>query len=567
MIEPTTAPLATVGCQPTKERADDDVIYLGTYKGHRKSHHKKVSTASTLRIPADMTYKHVKLGVAKDFAQTRRAVYGFFDRAGRLRRRMDSGQRTGTADQGPCLSAALILMACEAAAAMSSRKECDELIDTLDTLPLLIKRVKALLDHSQHPSIHSSLVSDSQVDDAIFYSLSRVEAEVKLLDETIKQHLSCLGPDTGKPVAAQAGVLSVRLPPTSSTVTGGEEACNVPLNSTLPAEHNASLTRNDRITVRECRADLVPSFGVRRGFEKRELPGLSHGIVEMPKRLLALTPPSRNVCFVDLTIEHSPKYGPDLNTASDVGSDCNPGSDTDPKPNRKPSSKSIAKLIARAVEHAHVGWLSCRDQAQFRQRLGQFCPGRYVDDVVFLAMLQLVCCTSTLQIIDPLLVSFMGPFLTSGAFAFAKGFDGIVLPINVNAADHMSDHNRNHWILAIVNWKTETFDAFGMQPTAFCRWSKRVDEYISELRGAVMQLEKRSHELGPYFDDSCCAFLCAYALERYMGRAPQRQERWPTGLALRKHYLRRLLAQWELPAGHLPEGPQHSASGGGPRFG
>lgn len=182
-------------------------------------------------------------------------------------------------------------------------------------------------------------------------------------------------------------------------------------------------------------------------------------------------------------------------------------------------------------------------------------------------MLQLVCCISTLQIIDPLLVRFTEPFLTSGAFAFAKGFDGIVLPINVNAADQMSDHDRNHWILAIVNWKTETFDAFGMQSTAFSRWSQRVDEYVSELRGAVMQLEKRSHELGPYVDDSCCAFLCTYAFERYLGRATRHQKRWPTGPALRKHYLRRLLNQWQLPAGHPTKGSQHSASGNGPRVG
>ncbi|KAK1659873.1 hypothetical protein BDP55DRAFT_328384 [Colletotrichum godetiae] len=378
-----------------------------------------------------------------------------------------------------------------------------------------------------------------------------------------------LGPDTGKPGTAEADVLSVRLSPTSSTVTGREEASDVPLNSTLTAENIANLTRNDRAAGRQYRADLIPSFEVRGSAEKCGLPGPSHDIVEMPTRFLALTRSTRNVCFVDLTKEHSSRYGPDLDTASmvDVSSDRNPDFATESRPNRKPSSKSIVRLIDRAVEHAHVGWLSCRDQAQFRQRLGQFCPGRYVDDVVFLAMLQSVCCTSTLQIIDPLLVRFTEPFLTSGAFVFAKGFDGIVLPINVNAADQMSDHDRNHWILAIVNWKAATFDAFGMQPTAFSRWSKRVDEYVSELRGVVMRLEKRSHKLGPYVDDSCCAFLCTYAFERYLGKAPRHQKRWPTGPALREHYLRRLLNHWQLPAGHPTKGSQHSASGNGPRLG
>lgn len=248
-------------------------------------------------------------------------------------------------------------MVCEAATAMSSKKECDNLIDSLTTVPLLHKRVKALLDHSQQP-----------VDDAIFCSLSRVRAEVEFLDETIEQHLSRLGPDTGKPGTVEADVLSVRLSPVSSTVTGREEASDVPLNSTLTAENIASLTRNDRAAGREYRADLIPSFEVRRSAEKRGLPGPSHDIVEMPTRFLALTRPTRNVCFVDLTKEHSSRYGPDLDTASmiDVSSDRNPDSATEPRPNRKPSSKSILRLIDRAVEHAHVGWLSCRDQAQFR---------------------------------------------------------------------------------------------------------------------------------------------------------------------------------------------------------
>ncbi|KAK1712227.1 uncharacterized protein BDZ83DRAFT_104996 [Colletotrichum acutatum] len=455
-----------------------------------------------------------------------------------------------------------MLIVCEAATAMPSKKECDDLIDSLTTIPLLFKRVKALLDHSQQP-----------LDDAIFCSLSRVRAEVEFLDETIERHLSCLvfplGPDTGKPGAVEADILSVRLSPISSTVTGRQEASVVPLISTLTAENIASLTRNDCAAGRECRTDPIPSFEVGRGAEKRGLPGPSHDIVEMPRRFLGLIPPSRDVCFVDLTTEHSPRYGPALDTAStiDVSSNRNLDSATEPRPNGKPSSRSIVRLIDRAVEHAHVGWLSCRDQAQFRERLSQFCPGRYVDDVVFLAMLQLVCCTSSLQIIDPLLVRFTEPFLTSGAFAFAKGFDGIVLPINVNAADQLSDHHRNHWILAIVNWKTEAFDAFGMHPVAFSRWSKRIDEYVSELRGAVTQLEKRSHELGPYVDDSCCAFLCTYALKRYLGRAPQRQKRWPMGPALRRHYLRRLLNQWQLPASHPTKGSQSSASSNGPRVG
>ncbi|WQF76281.1 hypothetical protein CDEST_01295 [Colletotrichum destructivum] len=139
MGEQNAASLTAVGYQPTKKRTDDDVIYLGTYKvkdsthtvdaslstpernsrlcrDHvastrprlRKSHHGRIDMASTLKIPAEMTYKHVRLGVMKDFIDLRRAVYGFFDRAGRLRRRTEIRKRTGTADLVPWLSAALV---------------------------------------------------------------------------------------------------------------------------------------------------------------------------------------------------------------------------------------------------------------------------------------------------------------------------------------------------------------------------------------------------------------------------------------------------------------------------
>ncbi|TQN71119.1 hypothetical protein CSHISOI_04422 [Colletotrichum shisoi] len=139
MVEQNAASLTAVGCQPAKKRTDDEVIYLGTYKvkdsthtvdasqsapernsrlrrdhvsstrpGLRKSDHGRIDAASTLKIPVEMTYKHVRLGVMKDFADLRRAVYGFFDRAGRLRRRTEIRERPGTADLVPWLSAALV---------------------------------------------------------------------------------------------------------------------------------------------------------------------------------------------------------------------------------------------------------------------------------------------------------------------------------------------------------------------------------------------------------------------------------------------------------------------------
>lgn len=84
-------------------------------------------------------------------------------------------------------------MDCEAATAMPLRKECDGLVDRMDVLPILLERVKRLLNRLQHSSMTNSLASKYQMEDAIFHSLSRVGAEVRFLDEIIDRYLSCPG--------------------------------------------------------------------------------------------------------------------------------------------------------------------------------------------------------------------------------------------------------------------------------------------------------------------------------------------------------------------------------------
>ncbi|KAF4480751.1 hypothetical protein CGGC5_v011006 [Colletotrichum fructicola Nara gc5] len=169
----------------------------------------------------------------------------------------------------------------------------------MDVLPILLERVNRLLNLLQQSSITNSLASDSLVEDAIFHSLSRVGAEVRFLDETIKRYLNCSDLDTGN-------------------------------------------------------------------------------IVDGSKRLLAFAPAYPNEFLVDFTTEQTVGFSRELSTAFvvDVGPDAKSGSATERRPDHKPHSKSIMTLIDEAVEHVHVGWLSCRDQAQFRQRLVQFCPGR-----------------------------------------------------------------------------------------------------------------------------------------------------------------------------------------------
>ncbi|KAK2005941.1 hypothetical protein LZ32DRAFT_117997 [Colletotrichum eremochloae] len=137
MVEQTAA-TTPIGHQ-SPEETDTDVIYLGTFKvkdpyrttgtsrkrterngqvclnnillnnlGPQKRRHRRTDAASTRRIPADMTYKPIRLGRLKGPGGLCQAVYGFFDCGGRLRRRVEIRQRTSTADPGPCLSAALV---------------------------------------------------------------------------------------------------------------------------------------------------------------------------------------------------------------------------------------------------------------------------------------------------------------------------------------------------------------------------------------------------------------------------------------------------------------------------
>ncbi|KAK1488061.1 hypothetical protein CTAM01_11607 [Colletotrichum tamarilloi] len=55
-----------------------------------------------------MTYKYIRLGETKDSAGSTRAVYGFFDRAGRFRRRADIGQYAIPVDLGTSSGGALV---------------------------------------------------------------------------------------------------------------------------------------------------------------------------------------------------------------------------------------------------------------------------------------------------------------------------------------------------------------------------------------------------------------------------------------------------------------------------
>ncbi|KAK1656866.1 hypothetical protein BDP55DRAFT_687689 [Colletotrichum godetiae] len=215
-------------------------------------------------------------------------------------------------------------------------------------------------------------------------------------------------------------------------------------------------------------------------------------------------------------------------------------------------SEPIDKLIDIAVEYVDAKKLFCQSKAHFRQRLSQFFPATFVDDTLFLQLLRMITEDSRFVVIDPLHSRLHEAFPHHVVEAFSMDFDGLVLPINVNVSNQMLNADRNHWVIAIINPSTRTFDAFGMQEDSFLYWGARVDVLASELLGRSVELNKRSRQLGPYTHDSCCAFLCSYALDCYLGAGSQREGKWPTGPELRESYFRRLLIHWGVPSGSLP---------------
>ncbi|KAK2756587.1 hypothetical protein CKAH01_17167 [Colletotrichum kahawae] len=92
-----------------------------------------------------------------------------------------------------------------------------------------------------------------------------------------------------------------------------------------------------------------------------------------------------------------------------------------------------------------------------------------------------------------------------------------------------------------------------MEEESIHYWASRIEALASEASGGSFNLDRRSLELGPYTDDSCCAFLCAYALDRYLESNLKHCGEWPTGPELRERYFRRLLIHWGVPPGFLPD--------------
>ncbi|KAJ5009399.1 hypothetical protein K4K57_008858 [Colletotrichum sp. SAR 10_99] len=218
--------------------------------------------------------------------------------------------------------------------------------------------------------------------------------------------------------------------------------------------------------------------------------------------------------------------------------------------------KSINKLINIAIECVDARKLYCQNESHFRQRLSQFLPGTFVDDIVLLQLLRMITEDSRLFVVDPLHLKLNQAFPYPVFKAFSMDVDGLVLPINVNASDQKSSTNTNHWVIAVVHLGTRKFNAFGMEEESIHYWASRIEALASEVSGGSLKLDRRSHDLGPYKDDSCCAFLCAFALDRYLEAKLKNDGQWPTGPELRERYFRRFLIHSGVPSGLLPDHTQ-----------
>ncbi|KAJ0300794.1 hypothetical protein Brms1b_012690 [Colletotrichum noveboracense] len=157
--------------------------------------------------------------------------------------------------------------------------------------------------------------------------------------------------------------------------------------------------------------------------------------------------------------------------------------------------KSLNKLINIAIECVDAKKLYCQNESHFRQRLSQFLPGTFVDDIVLLQLLRMITEDSGFFVVDPLHLKLDQAFPYPVVKAFSMDVNGLVLPINVNPSEQMSSRNTNHWVIAIVHLGTRTFDAFGMQNDSLHYWGSRIEALASEVSGGSLKLDRRSHDV------------------------------------------------------------------------
>ncbi|KAK3371241.1 hypothetical protein B0T24DRAFT_628205 [Lasiosphaeria ovina] len=173
--------------------------------------------------------------------------------------------------------------------------------------------------------------------------------------------------------------------------------------------------------------------------------------------------------------------------------------------------------------------------------LSVFRPRKWITGNVLLHLLRIECFGSRFFVVDPTMLDISSPShtgeLVSDRREMMELYDGLVLPFHVKVNDQLSVSGKDHWIVAVLDWRSSAFTAYGMHKKPFESWKASLE---AEIQGEKV-MRFTSKKLGDYMSDHCCGFLVCFCIGLYLGNYNEGQI--APGPPLRAWYLERLLQQ------------------------
>jgi hypothetical protein len=114
-----------------------------------------------------------------------------------------------------------------------------------------------------------------------------------------------------------------------------------------------------------------------------------------------------------------------------------------------------------------------------RAKLETFLPGGWLDDVMLMLLLQQLCKGNRLYVVDSLKLDIANPLEVFRKMNVHDDYDGLILPFNVNMGNQAFSDKKNHWIIAIANWRDLSFTSFGIDRSLAEQWGA---EFQSALK-------------------------------------------------------------------------------------
>ncbi|KAF2452577.1 hypothetical protein BDY21DRAFT_358933 [Lineolata rhizophorae] len=177
--------------------------------------------------------------------------------------------------------------------------------------------------------------------------------------------------------------------------------------------------------------------------------------------------------------------------------------------------------------------------SDYSERLHQFNPGQWVDDVVLRRILLHITAGLRYSVVDSLHLDISRPETLLPHLPDRHEFDGTILPFSVNFADQTAHAGKNHWVVAVLDWSEGMFTGYGIHRNLVKTWANVVGAALCRRLGHATQ------PLGAN-DDATCALLCANAVEQHLDAFPKNIALSP--VQLRARYFRMLLEAWVAPA-------------------